>query len=66
MDPGDGRSRRLGSDVVPAVVREQDGAHEDRHDAYDAFGVFEAALQEKIGVFHSSSLKMAPKTPDAS
>ena len=28
----------------------------------DAFGVFGTALQEKIGVFHPSSLKMLPKT----
>jgi hypothetical protein len=33
---------------------------------YDAFGVFETALQEMIGIFHSSSLKMVPKTPTAS
>ena len=31
-----------------------------------AFGVFATALQEKIGVFDSSSLKMASKTPNAS
>jgi hypothetical protein len=34
--------------------------------AYDAFGVFGTALQEKIGVCHPSSLKMVPKTPNAS
>jgi hypothetical protein len=33
---------------------------------YDAFGVFGTALREKIGVFHSSYLKMDPKTPNAS
>jgi hypothetical protein len=31
-----------------------------------AFGVFGSALKEKTGVFHPSSLKMIPKTPDAS
>jgi hypothetical protein len=34
--------------------------------AYDAFGVFGSALQEKIGVFHSSSLNIESKTPYAS
>jgi hypothetical protein len=34
--------------------------------AYNAFGVFGTALQEKIGVFYSSSLKMVPKIPNAS
>ena len=33
---------------------------------YDAFRVFGAALQEKIGVFNTSSLKMVPKIPNAS
>ena len=33
---------------------------------YDSVGVFGAALQEKIGVFHSSLLRMVPKTPTAS
>jgi hypothetical protein len=27
--------------------------------------IFGTALQEKIGVFHSSSLKMVPETPNA-
>jgi hypothetical protein len=33
---------------------------------YSAFRVFGTARQENIGVFHSSCLKMAPKTPNAS
>jgi hypothetical protein len=33
---------------------------------YDVFGFFGTALQEKIGVFHSSYLNMVPKTPNAS
>jgi hypothetical protein len=33
---------------------------------YDAFVVFGATLPEKVGVFHSSSLKMAPISPNAS
>jgi hypothetical protein len=33
---------------------------------YDAFGVFGTALQENIRNFHSSALKMVPKTPNAS
>jgi hypothetical protein len=33
---------------------------------YAAFGFFGTALQEKMGAFHSGSLKMAPKTPNAS
>ena len=33
---------------------------------YDAFGVAGTDVQEKIGVFHTSSLKTAPKTPNAS
>jgi hypothetical protein len=34
---------------------------------YDAFGVFGAALQEKIDVsIQADSLKMVPKTPNAS
>ena len=32
----------------------------------EAFGVFRAALPEKIGVFHASSQKWRPKTPNAS
>jgi hypothetical protein len=32
--------------------------HETLHkDTYDAFGVFETALQENVGVFHTSSLE---------
>ena len=33
---------------------------------YNAFGVFGTALQEKISVFHSSSLRMVSKTPNVS
>ncbi len=33
---------------------------------HDAFGVFGTALQEKTGVFQSNSVKMVPKTPNAS
>jgi hypothetical protein len=33
---------------------------------YAAFGVFGTALQDNMGIFHSSSLKMVPKTPYAS
>jgi hypothetical protein len=33
---------------------------------HEAFGVFGTALREKIGAFHSSAVKMVPKTPNAS
>ena len=33
---------------------------------YDAFGFFGSALQEKMGIFHASSLTMVPKAPNAS
>ena len=33
---------------------------------YDAFGVFGTAIQENIGVLHTSSLKMVTKNPNAS
>ena len=35
-------------------------------ESYDAFGVFGTVLEEKTSVFHSSSLKMVPKTPNVS
>jgi hypothetical protein len=40
--------------IIPVQVR------------YEAFGVFGTALHKKIGNFHSSPLKMVPKTPNAS
>ena len=54
--PSDARPR--GGAARPPPLR---AGHADERREYDALGVFGTALQQKIGIFHSSFLKMVPE-----
>jgi hypothetical protein len=56
-----GGSARRGLSVIPHCA-----FLPHRKSAYNVFGFFGAALQKNIGIFHTKSLKMAPKTPNES
>ena len=52
--------------VRPLNLLEFDRPYRELHRIYHAFGVLGTALREEIGIFHTSSLKVVPKTPIAS